>query len=128
MPTTAVRANARTLPKSPPQPGAPSALAQATVELNAAVADLRLGRVLELEQDVRNLHHLAQIVAEWAEDQNFYHPDPTADNDTNLERGDQTDRLVFAIAEIADRASDLDKAFHAALSTAFKSSGRRATQ
>ena len=98
-------------------PAAPSALAQATVELNAAVADLRLGRVLELEQDVRHLHHLAQIVAESAEEQNFYHPDPTADNDTNLERGDQTDRLVFAIAEIADRASDLDKAFHAALRT-----------
>ena len=126
MPNATVRADARSMSKSPPQPAAPSALAQATDELKASVADFRVGRVLELERDVRNLHHMAQIVAEWAEEQNFYHPDPTADNDTNLERGDQIDRLMFTIAEIADRASDLDKAFHAALSTAFKASGRAA--
>ena len=112
---TTQRAPARLTPKpAPERAAAPSTLAQATVELDAAVDDLRGVRVLDLERDIRNLHHLAQIVAEWAVEQNFYHPDPTADDDTNRERGDQTDRLVFAIAEIADRASDLDKAFHAA--------------
>ena len=77
------------------------------------MADQRT-RILDLERDVRNLHHLARISAEWAEEQNFYHPDPDADEDTNLEWGDQLDRLVFVISEIADRASELDKAFRAA--------------
>jgi hypothetical protein len=108
------RANARSMPKGAPERAAPSVLAQATVELNAAVDDLRGVRLVDLEMDIRNLHHLARIVVEWAELQNFYHPDPTADEDTNWERADQTDRLVFAIAEIADRASDLDKAFQRA--------------
>jgi hypothetical protein len=75
MPNATVRANARAMPESTPQPGDPSALAQATVELDAAADDLRGVRVLDLERDIRNLHHLAQIVAEWAEEQNFYHPD-----------------------------------------------------
>ena len=39
--------SARTMPKSPPQPAAPSALAHATIELEEAVDELRLGRVLD---------------------------------------------------------------------------------
>ena len=41
MPNATVRANAQALPKTAPQPGAPSALAQATVELETLVAEIK---------------------------------------------------------------------------------------
>jgi hypothetical protein len=72
--------------------------------------------LMDLERPIRELFHLAQIVSEWAAYGNFYHPDPAQDADTNRARADQTDRLVFGIDEIADRAAGLDKAFHSAFS------------
>jgi hypothetical protein len=122
MPNATVRANARPMPKQPP--GSVASIRGKTADLESATALLKAAKaveadnmrnfqaVMDIEMRVRNLSHLASIVSEWATDQNFFHPDSNVDADENRRRGDQTDRLVFAIEQIAERAADLDRTFH----------------
>ena len=78
------------------------------------VTSARKGAVadLEIEMKVRQLSHLTSIVSEWATDRSMY-PE-TADL-----RSDQLSRLMFAVDEIAQKAADLDRAFHSAVNAAF---------
>jgi hypothetical protein len=63
MPNATVRANSRATPKTAPQPAAPSALAQATVELEEAVDELLVSRALmDLEQPLREARYMASVV------------------------------------------------------------------
>jgi hypothetical protein len=97
MRTVAVKAD-KARPPSHPKPADPAALNEATEALESSVADLKrvrsLDSMLELEWDIRRLKHMTTMAAEWAEEQNFYHRDPTADDDTNRQSADQHDRLV----------------------------------
>ena len=79
------------------------------------VTSARKGAVadLEIEMKVRQLSHLTSIVSEWATDRSMY-------PETDDLRSDQLSRLMFAVDEIAQKAADLDKAFHATLDAAFK--------
>jgi hypothetical protein len=102
---------------SPPPPRPP--LTEATIALESAVAEFKVTLLRDVifdpERRVRGLQHMAVLVNDWAQEQNFYHPDPTADEDTNRARADQTDRMVFGIEEIAERAAELNEAFDAAV-------------
>jgi hypothetical protein len=68
---------------------------------------------LDIEMKVRQLSHLTSIVSEWATDRSMY-------PETDDPRSDQLSRLMFAVDEIAQKAADLDKAFHSTLNAAFK--------
>jgi hypothetical protein len=133
---TTQRAGARVAPKSAPKrPAAPSALNAATDALNGAVGEFKhlnafkrpaanvLDALLDLEKPLHDLDHLARIVADWADDQVFYHPIAQENDDTNRQRARQVEGLMFAVGEIAKKAADLNVAFHAA----FKGSSGRAT-
>jgi hypothetical protein len=70
--------------------------------------------LMGLEQRICELSHLALIVREWMDDQNFCAPG--LDEDTAREWSDRADRVAFAVSQIADRADELRTAFRAALS------------
>jgi hypothetical protein len=59
MPTATVRANARAMPKSPPQPAAPSALARATAR---TLPNPPLGSAESLRQNTENLESMTALV------------------------------------------------------------------
>ena len=120
MPNATVRANARTMPK--PKPGSAELLRQKTAHLESATALLNAAKVVEdilnplfeLEMQIRQMSHFATIVTQWALEQNFYHPDSDADDDTKREHRRQLDRLMFGLDQVAERANDLQEAFDAA--------------
>ena len=135
MPNATVRANARTTPKPPP-PGSAKSTRRQTADLEAATALLNAAKVVErasplefppaererralrdLETPISQLHDLTTIMIEWADSQNFYHPNAAADDDTNREHSRQLDRLMFGLDQIAERTSDLREAFRAAVIT-----------
>ena len=68
---------------------------------------------LDIEMKVRQLSHLTSIVSEWATDRSMY-------PETDDPRSDQLSRLMFAVDEIAQKAADLDRAFHSTLNSAFR--------
>lgn len=107
---------ANIMPKAAPNSAATSALAEATDALNGLVGELKEARALnpaiELEMKVRRLYHLTTIVSEWASAANFPCPASAGDDaDTRREWGDQHDRLMFGLDEIAEVVSDLHDAF-----------------
>jgi hypothetical protein len=101
----------RRAPKSPPEPGAPSALAQATVELEEAVDELLVSRALmDLEQPLREARYMASVVNLLVREHGTYLPP----NRTFELSEDEMSRLLFVIDRVEEMVVKLDENFHAA--------------
>jgi hypothetical protein len=101
-----------TSPKAAPSAAAPSALTEATDALESSV-ELRAANVLislaELDDPIRQLHHLTEIVRDWA-------INTSLPADAGPESVIQMDRMAFVICEIGDRVRALHRSFREALS------------
>jgi hypothetical protein len=122
MPNATVRANARSMPKPPPQAAVPSALAQATVELEAAVDELHLARgFMDLEEPLREVRYMASIVHSLVMD----HAVRRQNGGTFVLSDHEMSRLLFVASKVSNMAVDLDEAYHKAWDKTVNAEGVR---